>query len=99
MDLQPLGDRLIVEVLDEDEITVSGIVLPDTVASAASRREWPWRSRTRAGFRSKTDPCCSRTAVSATSPRKRSRRSRTTLYSCAAADADVRPQLLQPGRR
>ena len=30
MDLQPLGDRLIVEVLDEDEITVSGIVLPDT---------------------------------------------------------------------
>ena len=30
MDLQPLGDRLIVEVLDEEETTVSGIVLPDT---------------------------------------------------------------------
>ena len=30
MDLQPLGDRLIVEVLDEEEQTVSGIVLPDT---------------------------------------------------------------------
>ena len=30
MDLQPLGDRLIVEVLEEEETTVSGIVLPDT---------------------------------------------------------------------
>ena len=31
MNLQPLGDRLIVEVLEEEEITFSGIVLPDTV--------------------------------------------------------------------
>ena len=30
MDLQPLGDRLIVEVLEEEEVTVGGIVLPDT---------------------------------------------------------------------
>ena len=30
MNLQPLGDRLIVEVLDEEELTMSGIVLPDT---------------------------------------------------------------------
>ena len=30
MNLQPLGDRLIVEVLEEEELTVSGIVLPDT---------------------------------------------------------------------
>jgi chaperonin GroES len=30
MNLQPLGDRLIVEVLDEEETTTSGIVLPDT---------------------------------------------------------------------
>jgi len=30
MNLQPLGDRLIVEVLEEEEQTVSGIVLPDT---------------------------------------------------------------------
>jgi chaperonin GroES len=30
MDLQPLGDRLIVEVLDEEEVLASGIVLPDT---------------------------------------------------------------------
>jgi chaperonin GroES len=30
MDLQPLGDRLIVEILDEEEVLSSGIVLPDT---------------------------------------------------------------------
>jgi chaperonin GroES len=30
MDLQPLGDRVIVEILEEEETTVSGIVLPDT---------------------------------------------------------------------
>ena len=30
MDLQPLGDRVIVEVLEEEETTTSGIVLPDT---------------------------------------------------------------------
>ena len=30
MDLKPLGDRLIVEVLEEEEVTASGIVLPDT---------------------------------------------------------------------
>jgi chaperonin subunit len=39
MNLQPLGDRLIVEVLDEVELTVSGIVLPDTA------REKPQRGR------------------------------------------------------
>ena len=31
MDLQPLGDRLIVEVLDEEEVLSSGIVLPSIV--------------------------------------------------------------------
>ena len=30
MNLQPLNDRVIVEVLDEEPSTVSGIVLPDT---------------------------------------------------------------------
>jgi chaperonin GroES len=39
MNLQPLGDRLIVEVLEEDLMTVSGIVLPDTA------REKPQRGR------------------------------------------------------
>jgi chaperonin GroES len=39
MNLQPLGDRLIVEVLEEEEQTVSGIVLPDTA------REKPQRGR------------------------------------------------------
>jgi len=30
MNLKPLGDRLIVKALEEDETTASGIVLPDT---------------------------------------------------------------------
>jgi chaperonin GroES len=37
MNLQPLGDRLIVEVLDEEEQTVSGIVLPDTAKEKPQR--------------------------------------------------------------
>jgi chaperonin GroES len=37
MDLKPLGDRLIVEVLEEEEITVSGIVLPDTAKEKPQR--------------------------------------------------------------
>jgi chaperonin GroES len=37
MDLQPLGDRLIVEVLDEEETTLSGIVLPDTAKEKPQR--------------------------------------------------------------
>ena len=39
MDLQPLNDRLIVETLDEEGSTASGIVLPD------SAREKPQRGR------------------------------------------------------
>jgi chaperonin GroES len=37
MDLQPLGDRLIVEVLDEEEVLSSGIVLPDTAKEKPQR--------------------------------------------------------------
>jgi chaperonin GroES len=37
MDLQPLGDRLIVEVLEEDVTTASGIVLPDTAQEKPQR--------------------------------------------------------------
>jgi chaperonin GroES len=37
MDLQPLGDRLIVEVLEEEETTFSGIVLPDTAKEKPQR--------------------------------------------------------------
>jgi chaperonin GroES len=37
MDLKPLGDRLIVEVLDEEESTASGIVLPDTAKEKPQR--------------------------------------------------------------
>ena len=37
MDLKPLGDRLIVEVLEEEETTTSGIVLPDTAKEKPQR--------------------------------------------------------------
>ena len=37
MNLQPLGDRLIVEVLEEEELTVGGIVLPDTAKEKPQR--------------------------------------------------------------
>jgi chaperonin GroES len=37
MDLQPLGDRLIVEVIEEEESTSSGIVLPDTAKEKPQR--------------------------------------------------------------
>ena len=37
MNLQPLGDRLIVEVLDEEETTASGIDLPDTAKEKPQR--------------------------------------------------------------
>ncbi len=37
MSLQPLGDRLIVEALEEDAATASGIVLPDTAKEKPQR--------------------------------------------------------------
>ena len=42
MDLKPLGDRLIVEVLEDEDTTESGIVLPDTA------KEKPQRGRVHA---------------------------------------------------
>ena len=37
MNLKPLGDRLIVQAIDEEETTVSGIVLPDTAKEKPQR--------------------------------------------------------------
>ena len=37
MNLQPLGDRVIVEVLDEEDVTKSGIVLPETAKEKPQR--------------------------------------------------------------
>ena len=37
MDLKPLGDRLIVEVLEDEDTTESGIVLPDTAKEKPQR--------------------------------------------------------------
>jgi chaperonin GroES len=37
MNLKPLGDRLIVKAIEEDETTASGIVLPDTAKEKPQR--------------------------------------------------------------
>ncbi|MBV8258370.1 MAG: co-chaperone GroES [Actinobacteria bacterium] len=37
MNLKPLGDRIIVEVLEDEETTTSGIVLPDTAKEKPQR--------------------------------------------------------------
>jgi len=37
MNLKPLGDRLIVQAIEEDEVTASGIVLPDTAKEKPQR--------------------------------------------------------------
>ena len=39
MNLKPLGDRLIVKAVEEEETTASGIVLPDTAKEKPQRGE------------------------------------------------------------
>ena len=39
MKLKPLGDRLIVKAVEEEETTASGIVLPDTAKEKPQRSE------------------------------------------------------------
>ena len=39
MKLKPLGDRLILRAIDEEETTASGIVLPDTAKEKPQRGE------------------------------------------------------------
>jgi chaperonin GroES len=39
MNLKPLGDRLIVKAIEEDETTASGIVLPDTAKEKPQKGE------------------------------------------------------------
>lgn len=37
MELKPLGDRLVVRALEEEEVTASGLVLPDTAKEKPQR--------------------------------------------------------------
>ncbi len=39
MNLKPLGDRLIVQAVDEEETTTSGIVIPDTAKEKPQQGE------------------------------------------------------------
>ena len=37
MNLKPLGDRVIVKAVEQDQVTASGIVLPDTAKEKPQR--------------------------------------------------------------
>ena len=37
MNLKPLGDRVVIEVVEEEAVTASGIVLPDTAKEKSQR--------------------------------------------------------------
>jgi chaperonin GroES len=37
MDLKPLGDRVIVQAIDQDQVTAAGIVIPDTATERPQR--------------------------------------------------------------
>ncbi len=39
MKIQPLGDRIVVKVVEEEEVTQSGIVLPDTAKEKPQQGE------------------------------------------------------------
>ena len=76
MNLKPLGDRIIVEVLEEEQTTVSGIVLPDTAKEKPQRGtsslSAPATTRTASWFPS-TSPSATRSSSRSTAaPRSRS---------------------------
>ena len=48
MKLKPLGDRLIVKAVEEEETTASGIVLPDTAKEKPHEGQGPGRRRRQA---------------------------------------------------
>ena len=39
MNIKPLGDRVVVKVIEEEEVTASGIVLPDTAKEKPQQGE------------------------------------------------------------
>ena len=58
MNLKPLGDRLIVQAIEEEETTASGIVLPDTAKEKPQKGKviavGDGRSRTASAARSRS---------------------------------------------
>ena len=51
MKLKPLGDRLIVKPIEEEETTASGIVLPDTAKEKPQKGQGRGRRRRQIGTR------------------------------------------------
>ena len=43
LNIQPLGDRVVIEREESEQITAGGIVLPDSAkTSPSAARYWPW---------------------------------------------------------
>ena len=100
MKLKPLGDRLIVQAIEEEETTASGIVLPDTA------KEKPQRGKVLAvgdgainddgeSARRSTSPRATRSSTRSTAARRSTWRA-TTCSCCASPTCSPRsPNQLQ----
>ena len=103
MDLQPLGDRLIVEVLEEEETTFSGIVLPDTAKEKPQRGRvlavGPGNRSEQTGERSRsTSPRATRSSSRSTAA-PRSRSAPTSFSSSASRTCSRRSCPRVPRRK
>ena len=93
MKLKPLGDRLIVKVVEEEETTASGIVLPDTA------KEKPQRGKVLAvgdgkfgddNERVPLDVSEARRSSTRSTAARRSRWTARTCWSCASPTCSPR---------
>ena len=88
MKLKPLGDRLIVQAIEEEETTASGLVLPDTAKEKPQKGkvlavgDGKWTTTARSASRS-TSPRATRSSTPSTAAR-RSRSTARTCWSCAS---------------
>ena len=93
MNLKPLGDRLIVKAIEEEETTASGIVLPDTAKEKPQKGkvlavgDGAW-ARTASAARS-TSPRATRSSTRSTAA-PRSRSTAMTFSSCASPTSSPR---------
>ena len=94
MKLKPLGDRLIVKAIEEEETTASGILLPDTAKEKPQRGkvlavgEGRYDDTVRSASRS-TSPKGTRSSTPSTAA-LRSPSTATTYWSCASPTCSPR---------
>ena len=94
MKLKPLGDRLIVQAIEEEETTASGIVLPDTAKEKPQKGkvlavgDGKLDDETASASRS-TSPRATRSSTPSTAA-PRSRSTARTCSSCASPTSSPR---------